>query len=312
MEVIVVDDGSTDQTCSIAKSFGTKLRYLPQSNGGPAAARNTGIRAARGEWIALLDADDFWLPGFLFECDRFIRSHTECIAVSTGLCFIRAGGAVDIGPKSVPGDFRFQHCSKELDNFFDFWSEHDHIRTGSSVIRREALVSVGLFNEALLIAEDLELWGLLGCCGKWGFIADPLWVCNSEVSGIRKGWLKKNRTRRANCPTVEKWQERIFPRLQRGDWPGFIKVRGRVAQTFAYGKLLGGDVCGARDITQRYGQDFPANPVSRLLKRLALKGITLWMALSLALLLREAGKGWRLALAAEIPAGKPAVGDFKA
>lgn len=217
MEVIVVDDGSTDQTCSIAKSFGTKLRYLPQSNGGPAAARNTGIRAARGEWIALLDADDFWLPGFLFECDRFIRSHTECIAVSTGLCFIRAGGAVDIGPKSAPGDFRFQHCSKELDNFFDFWSEHDHIRTGSSVIRREALVSVGLFNEALLIAEDLELWGLLGCCGKWGFIADPLWVCNSEVSGIRKGWLKKI------APVV-----RIVPLLRNGRSASFQDFNGGI------------------------------------------------------------------------------------
>lgn len=64
-EIIVVDDGSTDPTAAVASRFGSAVRYVYQENGGPAAARNTGVRLARGERIAFLDADDLWPPGSL-------------------------------------------------------------------------------------------------------------------------------------------------------------------------------------------------------------------------------------------------------
>jgi GT2 family glycosyltransferase len=299
-EIIIVDDGSTDNTEKIALYYGRRIHYMKHAvNRGPGAARNTGIRAAKSEWIAFLDADDFWLPGFLAACERFIRSHRECIAVSTGLRIIRSNGAIEYGPKSIYCNSNFEHYSKELDHFFDFWGEHDHIRTGSSVIWREALISVGLLNEGLTSTEDLELWGLLGTYGKWGFITEPLWVSNSESTGMRQGWFEKYRVRRANCPTVDKWQERILPRLKAADMPGFVKVRGRIAQIYAYTKLIGGDICGSRDITRSYGQDFPVNSVSRLLIWLAPKGLPLWRAASMALLLREMGKGLALTASAQ-------------
>ena len=62
LEVIVVDDGSTDDTAAVAERFPAPVRVLRKSNGGPASARNRGIAAASGTWIALLDADDRWLP----------------------------------------------------------------------------------------------------------------------------------------------------------------------------------------------------------------------------------------------------------
>jgi glycosyltransferase involved in cell wall biosynthesis len=62
LEIIVVDDGSTDGTRAVAERFGSRVKYLHQANSGPASARNHGIRAASGEFVALLDSDDLWHP----------------------------------------------------------------------------------------------------------------------------------------------------------------------------------------------------------------------------------------------------------
>lgn len=264
-EVIVVNDGSTDATAAVARGYGDRIRYREQPNAGQGAARNVGLSLATGEFIAFLDADDYWKPAFLERCVRFLAEHPEAVAGSTGLIFRLFNGTERIQPACLrrPGGPKEEQV---LEDFFAFWAEHDHIRTGSCLMRRSALEAVGRQREDLRIAEDLELWGMLGTHGSWGFIPEPLWVGNSRAAARRAGWLRKYRQRRHLCPTVESWQERILPRLRPRNLPHFNVVRGRVALGLTHAKVLGGDWSGALDIVRRYGPDMPAVWSSRVLR----------------------------------------------
>ena len=73
-QVIVINDGSTDDTAEVAKRYGDRIVYLEQENQGQGAARNAGLRIARGRYVAFLDADDYWLPGFLRACIDFLAA----------------------------------------------------------------------------------------------------------------------------------------------------------------------------------------------------------------------------------------------
>jgi glycosyltransferase involved in cell wall biosynthesis len=82
-EVIVVNDGSTDDTLIRLTRFGSAIRVISQKNAGPPAARNTGLREAQGSYIALLDADDVWLPGKLSAQVNYLENHAEVGTVYT-------------------------------------------------------------------------------------------------------------------------------------------------------------------------------------------------------------------------------------
>lgn len=293
IEVIVINDGSTDNTETILNKYAERIRYVYHSNRGPSAARNQGLKLAEGEFVAFLDADDYWHPEFLQRCLDFLERYPEADAVSTGQRIIDWRGKIIINPPCIKNS-KEQCQAQIISDFFAFWGHQNHLRTGTCLLRRQFVERAGYFREDLRLAEDLEYWGFLACFGTWGFIPEILWVGDSaRYTGV-SGWLKKLKTRSNVVPCVEDWQKRILTRLGPKDFEGFRLVRGRVAQTFAYAKLLGGDIQGARDITQRYGDDFPDNRVSRLFRQLASKDLTIWRGLALALYWREACKDFYL------------------
>jgi glycosyltransferase involved in cell wall biosynthesis len=288
LQIIVVNDGSTDHTPEVAKRYGDRILYIEQENQGQGAARNTGLRAAQGEYVAFLDADDYWQPGFLRTCVDFLQQQPEAIAVSTGQIIKLWGHADRINPPvlSAPlGNGVRKPCV--LDDFFRFWAEQDHIRTGSAVIRRRVIEQAGYQRDDLRISQDLEYWGYLATYGKWGFIPELLWVGDPIEAAKAKGWQSKYRNRRRLCPTVEHWQERIVPRLAHQDWAYFRKVRGRVAASFALNKALAGDDEGSRYIVVKYGGDMPRTRYTRLMHAGNWAGWYGWKLICHLLRLRE-------------------------
>ncbi|MBU2623748.1 MAG: glycosyltransferase family 2 protein [Proteobacteria bacterium] len=291
LEVIVINDGSTDRTAEVARGFGERIRYLEQPNQGQGAARNAGLAVAAGEYVAFLDADDCWLPGFFNATSDFFRSHPEAVAVSTGWKIYQHDDQVITfpspeSPKNIPDKALI------LDDFFSFWGKFDHIRTGTILIRHSIIKKAGYQQPHLRISQDLEYWGYIATNGPWGFIPEIYWFGDSARIAAQDGWLSKYRLRRNLCPTVEAWQQRILPNLKDVDWPGFRMVRGRVASNYAHSMILAGRFRGARKIIKDYGVELPKNRITQLMKLGHRSGYVGWWIVCCLFILREYQKAF--------------------
>ncbi|OAG28326.1 glycosyltransferase family 2 protein [Thermodesulfatator autotrophicus] len=146
-ELIVVDDGSTDDTPYLATRY--HIRYVrKQKRQGVSAARNTGIRLAKGSFIAFLDSDDLWLPEKLAKQIVFFKKNPEAVAVQTEEIWIRRGKRVN--PR--------QRHKKPSGYFFDRALELCLISPSGVMLKREVFDKIGLFDESFPACEDYELW----------------------------------------------------------------------------------------------------------------------------------------------------------
>ena len=150
LELIVVDDGSTDRSAAEVAAFRDPLvRLIRQPNGGVCAARNRGIVEAQGEYVALLDADDEWEPGFLSEIVSLITRYPGCGIYCTAFHILGREGLV---PAPCPEERGI------VGNFFRD-SAHRYIAIPSAVcIPRQVLQEIGGFPEGMKIGEDLYVW----------------------------------------------------------------------------------------------------------------------------------------------------------
>ncbi len=296
LEIIVIDDGSTDRTGQVAGSYADRIVCLRQANRGQGAARNAGLGVARGTMIAFLDADDYWKPGFLQACLDFLAAHRQAIAVSTGLIVRRLDGSEVVLPECFCGDAAARQPPFMIDDFFEFWARFDHVRTGSNLIRHAVIREAGFQRDDLRIAQDLEYWGYLATYGKWGFIPEPLWVGNSRQAARQKGWLTRYEQRRRLCPDVGQWGRRIEPRLRPHEHGNYRIVKGRIALAYAQNKILAGAREPACEIVREYGSTMPSCRLTQLMRTGARLGPWGWRLACGMICLKERAKALRMQL----------------
>jgi glycosyltransferase involved in cell wall biosynthesis len=166
LEVIVVDDGSTDETPLVAQGQGDRVRCLRVPHGGPARARNAGIRAARGSHIAFLDADDTWLPDKLERQLGLLNCDPELALVYSAISLFDEEGT---WLQDVPCQ---PLCAGR--GASSYLRIKNSIQVSTVVAPRAALFEVGLYDPELPACENWDLWIRLTQHGAAAFVDAPL------------------------------------------------------------------------------------------------------------------------------------------
>jgi glycosyltransferase involved in cell wall biosynthesis len=286
LDVIVIDDGSMDYSVAIVNNYPKPVTILQQQNQGPAAARNAGIEAATGKYLAFLDADDYWEPGFLEQTVRFLETHKEAVAVSVGQVHKVIGKPERVMPQFLTTAHTIPEEGMVLDDFYAFWATHNHVCTGSVLMRTDLVKQTGGQRPELRITEDLEFWAYLATFGTWGFIPKVLFVSDGGEVTKAQGWWAKNKKRWASAPTVEDWQNRIVQRLPDTLQANFNAAKGRIAKNLAYAMILSQRQEQARQSTLKYKNWYPKDKMAGLMLSFAPYKM-LWSLLARAIKLRE-------------------------
>jgi glycosyltransferase involved in cell wall biosynthesis len=213
LEILVVDDGSTDDTAAAVERFGPPVRLLRQERGGPAAARNRAAREARGDWIALLDSDDLWLPeklereaaqvagapgAGLVHCDGWVIRGAEPPPWAAAVLKREAGPfgrpSSPDRPSPAPSSPAPTHFSRyrpaqgpsALVTYLD-----NPVLTSSVMVRREALERAGGFDESFAINEDADLFIRVMALGyETVYAPEPLVFQRVMPDGIPRDWMQ--------------------------------------------------------------------------------------------------------------------------
>ncbi|MEP7065319.1 MAG: glycosyltransferase [Gemmatimonadota bacterium] len=217
-EVIVVDDASTDGSAELARDAGVTCISLDR-NGGPGAARNTGIAQTTGDLVAFLDADDYWMPTHIADVAGLLESHPESVVAFSR---IRRFGEEDvIAPPQVP----------EGPPSYIFWQliEENIVAQSSAVVRRDTLLRHGSYDASLRYSEDYELW--LRLSRRYPF------VCTSEVTAgyrVHPGQASRNIVKMV----AGRWRVKhgFWKAARQTETPAFVaQLESQMRRAFAQG-----------------------------------------------------------------------------
>lgn len=256
-ELIVVDDGSTDNTREILAAYGDRLRWFHQANQGPSAARNVGIRHARGRWIAIQDSDDLCTPEHLEALFGFANGHRRYRMVFANGAYL--GGPEHNRETIIPRE-KSRRLAKQGVRLVDLFDK-SIVRLQAALISKECLQAIGGLDEDLRICHDVDLFFRL-------FMRYPVAYLDKVVFLYRKheGNITRDQELRLleNIRVIEKLV-RDFPKA--GELLGPRRIARRIAYRYyrlAKGRWKAGDPVGAREALKQAISWRPFFPKYRL------------------------------------------------
>ena len=223
-EIVVADDGSTDHTRAVVAEqiplFAGRLRYLYQPNGGVSAARNAAIHASRGSLLAMLDADDMWLPDRLERGLAVLDRQREVGLVHGAVLRVDPEGKVIELPPAPRPKYLAGMIASHL------YTRRAHVLCATVLLRRECLDSAGYFDERLRSTEDRDLWFRIARSFPCAYIPEPVAYYrvgqNSLTRDDQRSWeaqiqfLQKHRV--AGTVTVRQYRQGLANlHRERGD-----------------------------------------------------------------------------------------------
>lgn len=173
LEIIVIDDGSTDNTRMMLKDYDGPVRYFYQENQGISGARNAGIMNAHGEYVAFLDSDDYWVPEKTERQVALFEQNPGYGLVASRCASIRLDGSYR--ERNRPGKSGWVLADLFKANF---------IRTSTAMVKKQCFERIGLFDEDLKECEEYDLWLRIAAHYPMGFINKSLAVYVDNPDGV--------------------------------------------------------------------------------------------------------------------------------
>ncbi|MCH8118221.1 MAG: glycosyltransferase family 2 protein [Planctomycetes bacterium] len=198
IELIVVDDGSTDDTPSRLAVYGQRVRVLRQDNSGPSVARNRGVETSHGEILAFLDSDDLWLPTKIEQQVHVLENVDNSVPCCLCNALIRGN------PANKPTSFALAPLQAMYDK--GIWLNVTSVLSTRCVffiqavaIRRSSFEKIGGFDESLWVMEDHDLALRLSLEGPWAYIKEPLVIYNKGAFGSLADQARRDPVQLQQC-----------------------------------------------------------------------------------------------------------------
>ncbi len=239
-EIIIIDDGSTDETKTQVKQFGSKVHYLRQENAGVSAARNKGVESAKGEWVCFLDADDWYYPDRLKWHAELINNHPELDFMTGNFDYIdEQGNIIRQSMQSTKAGRQLLEKANNLPSTImegevinDFIAQHFG-DTHTLSLPRASFIQLGGYPQGVAVCEDVHfLIRLCAISKKIGVFVKPMaaYYIHSD-SATRSDPLRAQQQTLTSLNSLKTYIQKVNPSLYKGLRQGIRHARLDLAYT---------------------------------------------------------------------------------